>query len=139
MKKLIALILILALAMPAFTLADPAEPTEKYQTFGAVEDIRNIFPGDYFSIDVFMSFDLNAYIQVTTWSYHDVMTITKHGSIKSKENEKGIFYIVFADGTYYTFSYDDTAHTAIWLNIDGVSIKLGFCDWLVPITQVKVM
>ena len=136
MKKLIAIILILVMLVPA-ALADPAEPTDKYQTFGATKDIKNIFPGDYFSIDVFMSFDLNAYIQITTWDYHDVMTITKHAAIKSKENEKGVFYLLFADQSYYTFSYEDAAHTAIWLTIDGVSIRLEFSQWLVPVKDVK--
>ena len=136
MKKLFALILAVALAVPA-AMADPAEPSEKYQTFGSTNDIKNIFPGEYFSIDVFMSFDLNAYIQITTWDYHDMMTITKHASIKSKENEKGVFYLLFADGSYYTFSYDGEYHNAIWLTIEGVSIRLEFSQWLVPITDVK--
>ena len=138
MKKLIAVFLILALLLPVFSFADPAEPSEKYQTFGWTEDINNIFPGKYFSIDLFMSYDLNAYIQITTWDYHDVMTITKHAAIKSKVDDKGTLYLVFPDESYYTFHYDDEYHTALWLDIDDVSIKLTFDQWLVPNTDVKV-
>ena len=139
MKKIIAVFLIFALAVPVFSFADPAEPSDKYQTFGRTEDIKNILPGKYFSIDMYTSFDMNAYIQITTWDYHDVMTMTKHAKIKSKVGDTETFYIVFADESYYTFHYDDENHTALWLDIDGVSIKLTFSQWLVPITDVKVI
>lgn len=138
MKRFFALILAIVLIVPALAFADVEEPDEKYQTFGATEDINNIFPGKYFSIDLFTSFDLNAYIQIMTWNGHDVTTITKHGAIKTKVGENGIFYILFADGSYYTYHYDDEFHTALWLDIDGVSIKMTYSQWLVPITDVKV-
>ena len=137
MKKLITVILIFSMLMPAAAPADPAEPDEKYSTFGATKYIGNIFPGKYFSIDVFMSFDLSAYILVTTWDEHDVMTMTKFAHIKSKKDSDGKFYLVFADESYYTFSYDDENHTAIWLDIDGVSIKLNYSQWIIPTTDVK--
>lgn len=137
MRKLITVILILALLLPVAAWADPEEPSDKYQTFGFTEDIHNIFPGKYFSIDLFMSFDLNAYIQVMTWDGHDVMTLSKHAAIKTKAEDTSKFYLVFADGDYYTFHYDDKNHTAIWLDIDDVSIKLTYSQWLVPISDVK--
>ena len=137
MKKLISLLLILALALPALALADPAEPSDKYTTYGATEDIGNIFPGKYFSMDVFMAYDLSAYVIVTTWDDHDMMTMTKFAHIKTKKNFDDQFYLVFADESYYTFRYDNEYQTAIWIDIDGVSIKLNSSQWLVPITDVK--
>ena len=137
MKKLLALLLILAMILPAAVLADSAEPSEKYSTYGTTEDIGNIFPGKYFSMDVFMAYDLSAYIIVTVWEDHDVMTMTKFAHIKTKKQHDGNFYLVFADESYYTFHYDDDNHTAIWLDINGVSIKLNYSQWLIPTSDVK--
>lgn len=136
MKKMIALILIIVLAVPA-AFADPAEPTDKYSTYGSTDAIGNIFPGKYFSMDVFMSFDLSAYIIVTVWDEHDTMTMTKFAHIKTKQQHDGNFYLLFADDTYYTFHYDDEAKTAIWIDIDGVSIKLNYSQWIIPTLDVK--
>lgn len=137
MKKLITIILILAMILPAAALADEAEPSDKYSTFGRTADIGNIFPGNYFTMDVFMSFDLSAYIIVTTWDEHDTMTMTKFAKVNTKKDHDGNFYLVFADDSYYTFHYDDSSHTAIWIDIDGVSIKLNFAQWLIPTSDVK--
>ena len=137
MKKLLILFLALAMLLPAAVLADPAEPSEKYSTFGATADIGNIFPGKYFSMDVFMAYDLSAYVIVTTWDEHDVSTMTKLAHIRTKKGYDGQFLLVFADDSYYTFRYADENQTAIWLDIDSVSIKLNYSQWLVPVTDVK--
>lgn len=137
MKRIVTLLLVFSLVFPAVAFADPEQPEDKYQTFGSTKDVHSIFPGKYFSIDLFMSYDLNAYIQITTWDGHDVMTITKHGSVKMKNGEAGVFYIVFADDSYYTFHYEDENHIALWIDIDGVSIRLTYSQWLVPTTDVK--
>ena len=137
MKKLIILLLSLALALPALALADPAEPSDKYSTYGSTADIGNIFPGKYFSIDFFMAFDLSAYVIVTTWDDHDMMTMTKFAHIKTKKNFDDQFYLVFADDSYYTFRYADEYQASVWIDIDGVSIKLNSSQWLVPTSDVK--
>ena len=136
MKKLFVLIMILAM-LPIICFADPAEPSDKYQTFGSTEYTKGMFSGDYFSIDVFFSFDLNAYIQITTWDYHDVSTITKHGAIKSRKDNPGVLYIVFPDDSYYTYTYEGDAREYIWLNIDDLSIRLGYSQWFNPYSDFK--
>ena len=137
MKRLLSVILLLIMIFPITTQADPAEPSDRYSTYGAVKDIDNIFPGDYFSIDLFMSFDLTAYINIMLWDYHDVMSITKTASIKSKTDEKGILYLVFADGSYYTYHKDDDG-IHIWLDINGKSIRMKYAEWFNPYTDFKV-
>ena len=138
MKRFFALLLVFVLVVPVLSFADPAEPSDKYQTYGRTEDINNIFPGNYFSIEMFMSFDLNAYLLITTWNDHDATTMTKHAKIKAKVGDMETLYLVFADESYYTFHYDDENHVALWLDIDGVSIKMTYCQWLIPSTEVKI-
>lgn len=137
MKKLLALILIAALILPAIALADPAEPTDKYATYGRSNDTDGLFGGDYFSIEVFMTEDLNAYILVTIWTGHDMAVTVKHAAIKTKKDDPGVLYLVFPDGAYYTYTYEDENQKYIWLNMDSGSIRLKYCDWLVPIKDIK--
>ena len=137
MKKKITIILILAMILPAVVLADPAEPSDRYSTFGATEDVGNIFPGKYFAIDLFMSYDLNAYIFISTWEDHDVTTKLKQAAIKSKNEEPGILYFLFPDGSYYRAWYDDDTMQYIWLDIDGHCIRMKFSQWLVPHSDYK--
>lgn len=137
MKKLITIILILALILPVAT-ADKAEISDKYSTYGRIEDTGDMFPGDYFAIDFYMTEgDLNAYIVITLWDYHDITTMVKPAAIKSKVGEDNKLYFVFADGSYYTGYYDEESIIYFWLDIGNKSIKLNSDQWFNPYTDLK--
>lgn len=136
MKKLIAALVAVAM-MFTVAVADPAEPADRFSTYGATSDIGNIFPGKYFSIDLFMSYDLTAYITIQTWDEHDVSIMYKQAAIKSKASDPGVLYFVFPDETYYTMRYDDENRVRLWLTIDGVSIRMQYSEWLIPSSDVK--
>ena len=138
MKRLITIVLILALLLPCLALADPAEPTERYSTYGATEDVGWIFDGDYFSIDLFISYDLNVYMTVQTWKGHEVSITFKQGTIKSKVDDPVNLYFVFSDGTIYTAHFDDENHVYIWVNIYGQAIRMQYSQWLVPVTDSRL-
>lgn len=137
MKKLTALILAVAMLLSAASLADSAEVADKWSTYGKSSDTNGMFDGDYFSIELFMSFDLMAYIQITTWKGHEMSTTTKVARLRSKTSEPGVLYLVFADESYYTVTYESEGRAYVWLNMDGKEIRMKYADWLDPYSSLR--
>ena len=137
MKKLVAIFLLLAMIVPA-AFADPAEIGDKYSTYGRVKDTDHLFDADYFSIDFYMTTgDLNAYIVITLWKYHDIMTIVKPAKIKSKVGENNKLYFVFADESYYTGYYDGDYREYFWLDMENASVRLNSTQWFNPYSDLR--
>ena len=136
MKKLITVALILALLLPAAALASSPEVTERFSTFGRCSDAPGLCPyGDCFSLDLFFSYDLTAYVVLTVWNFHDVSTTVKTGTIKTSPDEPGVLYIVFGDGSRYSFTYENEDRTAVWLNTGLCKIRMKYANWFVPPTD----
>lgn len=138
MKRLITVILILALALPAVSLADPAEVTYHYSIYGNSDYSDGWFPGVSFAVDLYMTAgDLNAYIIITTWDGHDMTTLQKQCAIKSKADEKKKLYFVFPDDTYYTGYYDGEYEEYFWLDMGGRSLRLHDAAWFNPYDDMR--
>lgn len=136
MKKVLLIILAITL-FPCFAIADPYQPDLCFSTYGAVDSVGGMFPGDYFSINVYMTYNLDVYIQIMVWNNNDVMTISKEGIVKSKNETPGILYFVFADGSYYTAHYEEEKTWRLWLDLEEGSICLQDSPWLNPLTDYK--
>ena len=138
MKKLIIVFLIFTLSLPGIALADPAEITYHYSIYGNSNYSDGWFPGVSFAVDLYMtSGDLNAYIIITTWDGHDMMTLQKTCTIKSKKDERKKLYFVFPDESYYTGYYDGEYSQYFWLDIDGKSLRLHDTDWFNPYDDMR--
>ena len=138
MKKIVTILLIVVLFLPAAVSADPAEVVEHYAIYGNSEYSDGWFPGVSFAVDLYMtSGDLNAYIIITTWDGHDMTTLQKPCAIKSKKDEKKKLYFVFPDESYYTGFYDGEYREYFWLDINGKSLRLHEVDWFNPYEDMR--
>ena len=104
-----------------------AEADWKFSAYGSTEGIEDLFDGDMFSFDLYMSAtDLSAWIIETTWKNGKSTTITLRANIKSKVNDNHL-YFVLENGHIIKGHYDQNGYE-FWLDFDSGSIRLHSCD-----------
>ena len=127
MKRFVCFfLLILLLAFCSFSFS--ADMYNRFSIYGSTEDISSVFDGDTFSLDLYFTNDLKAFIQQTVWKGNDATTSIKFANIKSKAGDNKTLYFVFADGSYYTGHYDEEYSYMFWLDLPGGSIRLKMAD-----------
>lgn len=126
MKKVFAFILFISVFLCSSALS--ADLYMRFSTYGSTENIGSVFNGDSFALDLYMTDDLNAFIQQTVWNGNDATTSIKLAKIKSKVGDSKTLYFVFADESYYTGHYDEEYSFMFWLDLPGGSVKLKMAD-----------
>ena len=125
MKKIIILFLAVSLLLCSAASASGLSFYARYSAFGTSSDLNGALDGDLFSVDVYMMTGLDAYIVTTIWKNTDASVSVKYARLKTKTNDPGNFYFVFADGSYLTGRYGDEYHATFLLDLtDDCTIKL---------------
>lgn len=138
MKKLLVFILVLVLSLSLVSVSFSVDMFMRFSSFGPVEDgLGEVFKGDYFSLDLYFTNDLTAYLVQTVWYGDDPVSSVKYAAIKSKEGDSKTLYFVFADGSYITGHYDEEQSWKFWLDFDGGSLRLVMGDEWLPSDFVK--
>lgn len=127
MKKSLVFIVVFSLLLSVVSCSFSADMYIRFSTYGSTENVRSIFDGDTFALDLYFTNDLKAFIQQTVWKGNDATTSIKYASIKSKVGDSKTLYFVFADDSYYTGHYDEKDYM-FWLDLPGGSIRLKMAD-----------
>ena len=126
MKRFYAMILLLAVLFSASTAFSSADYW-KFTNYGSTEGIEDLFDGDMFSLDLYMSpTDLTAWFIETTWKNGRLTTVTLRADIKSKTGDNHL-YFVLENGYTIKGHYDQNGYD-FWMDYDAGSIKLRAAD-----------